>query len=118
MDDKSVKKGLVELGVSVVSYVVVDAVSKAVKNMEREGKLSKKEGERMVREVVNKYQTKSSQYAKEAQSKVDDLMKASVKASPFATKEDIENLNAKIDRLSALSKKANASKRHSGKRSR
>ncbi len=120
MVDKSVKQGIVEFGIGVVSYVAVDAIANAIKNLEKEGKLNRKEGEKMMRDAVNKYQAKSSEYAKDIQSRVDELMKAGIKSAPFATKQDIENLNAKIERLSKLSKKTNVkrvAKKGSKKRS-
>lgn len=114
MGNKSIEKGLVEFGMGVVSYLVLDTIAGEVKRLEKEGKLNKQEGEKMMRDAISKYQTTKSKYEKNIQSHVDNL----VKASPFATKEDIASLNAKIDRLSMLSKKVKRTKvKSSSKRS-
>ncbi len=117
MEQKSIRDGLVEFGVGVVSYVAADAIITAVKRLEKEGKLNRKEGERLVHDVVQKYQKASTEYGKNLQSHIDTVMKESVKSSPFATKKDMESMNAKLDKLMAVANKANA-KKASAKRAR
>ncbi len=118
MDQKSIKKGIVDFGVGVVSYVAVEAIINSVKKLEKEGKLNKKEGEKLMHNAVKAYEKTSSKYAKELQMQVDSLMKASMKASPFATKKEIADLNAKLDRLLSKSMKAKTAKKSSKKRHR
>jgi polyhydroxyalkanoate synthesis regulator phasin len=105
MENRFIKNGLVDFAIGVVSYVTVDAIITQIKKLQKEGKLNRKDGEKMMHDVVKKYQTIGNKYTKDVQSRFGNLMKASIKTSPFATKEDIENLNAKIDELSMLSKK-------------
>jgi len=108
MEQKSIRDGLVEFGLGIVSYVAADAIVTAVKKLEKEGKLNRKEGEKLMHDVVQKYQTASSQYGKDLQSHIDSVMKESIKSSPFATKKDMEAVNAKMDRLLALFNKPTA----------
>jgi polyhydroxyalkanoate synthesis regulator phasin len=100
--NQDIKKGLVDLGIGVASYVIIESLTNTVHKMEKEGKLNKKEGERMVREAVSKYEAGSAKYTKVAMEQLDNL----IKASPFATKKDIEELHARLDRLNKSSQKA------------
>jgi polyhydroxyalkanoate synthesis regulator phasin len=94
-----VKKSL-EFGLG-VGYITVEALNDAMDRLAKEGKISRKEGEKMVREVMSKYHVKGAAYSKEMQANLDRIMKA----APFATKKDIANLNAKIDQMSRAMKK-------------
>jgi len=98
------KNGLVEFGLGIVSYVVSDAMVNWIKKLEKDGKLTKKDGEKIMQDLVKKYNSTSNKFGKEIKSQLGDL----VKASPIATKKDLADLNAKIEELRALSKKANA----------
>jgi polyhydroxyalkanoate synthesis regulator phasin len=100
---KSDKNGLVEFGLGIVSFVVSDAMVNWIKKLEKEGKLTKKDGEKMMQDLIKKYNSTSSKFEKEVRSQVDDL----IKASPIATKKDLDDINAKIEELRVLSKKAN-----------
>lgn len=106
MGNESIKKGLVEIGIGVASYMIVNAVANEIKKLEKEGKLNKKDGEKMMNDAMNKYQTTKSKYAKDIQAQVNNL----IKASPFATKKDIEALNAKMDKLIMSSKNTKINK--------
>lgn len=75
----------------------------AVKQLEKEGKLSRRDGRKLMRDAVKKYESTSQRYAQNVSSKVDELVKERIKASPFATKEDLKNLTARVDKLSRLS---------------
>jgi len=108
MEKKSMKDGLVEFGIGIVSYVAADAIVTAVKKLEKEGKLNRKEGEKLVHDVVQKYQTAGRKYGKDLQSHIDSVMEESIKASPFATKKDIDDINRKLDRIADLSNKSAA----------
>ncbi len=108
MEQKSIRDGLVEFGIGIVSYVAADAIVTAVKKLEKEGKLNRKEGERLMHDVVQKYQTAGRKYGKDLQSHIDSVMEESIKASPFATKKDIEDINRKLDRIADFSKRAAA----------
>ncbi len=108
MKQKSIKDGLVEFGIGIVSYVAADAIVTAVKKLEKEGKLNRKEGEKLMHDVVQKYQTAGRKYGKDLQSHIDSVMEESVKASPFATKKDVEDINRKLDRLVELSNRSAA----------
>lgn len=116
MKQKSIKDGLVEFGIGIVSYVAADAIVTAVKKLEKEGKLNRKEGEKLMHDVIQKYQTAGSKYGKDLQAHIDSVMEESIRASPFATKKDVEDINRKLDRVVALSKKA-SEKRPGAKRS-
>ncbi len=116
MEQKSMKNGFVEFGMGVVSYVAADAIVTAVKKLEKEGKLNRKEGERFMKEVVEKYQTASRNYGKTMQSQIDSMMDEQIKSSPFATKKQVQDLNARLDRLAASSKKAPAKKSGAAKK--
>lgn len=109
--DKNVKKGL-EFGIGMTS-ITLEALTNALNKLEKEGKLNKKDGEKMAREVISKYQAAGRKYAAEVHSQ----MSRAMKANPIATKEDmkdlnarlnkqIKDLNAKIDRMSSSSKKS------------
>lgn len=97
--DKTVKKGL-EFGVG-IGYITVEALDDLLDQLAKKGKISKAEGEKMVRDLASKYQTAGKGYSKEVQARLDKLMKQ----APFATKKDIADLNAKIDRMGKAAKK-------------
>lgn len=97
--DKIVRKGL-EFGLG-VGYITVEALEEAMDRLAREGKISKKDGEKMVRELVSKYEITGSKYSREVQARLDRF----VKQAPFATKKDIADLNAKIARMGRPARK-------------
>jgi polyhydroxyalkanoate synthesis regulator phasin len=97
--DELMKKGL-ELGLGITA-ITVGALTEAMNKLEKEGKISRKEGERMVRDVVDKYHAKNKKYMDDMQKQLEGLMKS----MPFATKKDIENINARIERMFKQSKK-------------
>ena len=97
---KTEKKGLVELGIGIVSLVAADAISNAMTKLEKEGKLNKKEAEKAMKEAVSKYKKLSGKYTDKLQSQIDDFIRESVKASnPFVSKKDFEELRAKMEKL-------------------
>jgi polyhydroxyalkanoate synthesis regulator phasin len=89
--DKNIKKGL-EFGMG-LAYITADALKNAVDAMEKKGKLSHKEGEKMVKATIKSYQQQSVKYAQNVKSQINGMMKK----SPFATKKEMADLNAKID---------------------
>ncbi len=103
--DKMVKKSI-EFGVGVAS-ITASALADAVSKLEKKGKISPKEGERMVREAAKRYQAQSVKYAKEVRAQIDGM----VKSAPFATRREIEELSAKIDAvIKQVNKTGKASK--------
>ena len=97
--DKNVRKGL-QFGVG-VGYIAVEALEEAMDRLAKEGRIDQKDAEKMVRELAAKYRLAGKEYSKEVQAKLDKF----VKQAPFATKKDIADLNAKIDRVSKAAKK-------------
>lgn len=103
MDEKT-KKELEELGIGVASVAIVGVLAATIRKMQKEGKLNKKEGERMLHQAIAGIRSVSTKYAKVANADMDRVVKAGTKASPFATKKEIAQLNAKIDKLTKLQK--------------
>ena len=95
--DKFVKKGM-EFGVG-VAYMAVKAMNGALDKLEKEGKINKKDSERLVRETVKKYEAQGEQYAKSVKSRMDSLTKS---AAPFVTKKEMKELNDRIDSISKM----------------
>lgn len=94
--DEIIKKGL-EFGLG-VTYITVEALNEAMTTLEKEGKISRKEGQKMVQQMARKYQAKGTKYARDVQTQMDRL----IKASPFATKKDIAELTEKINEISKI----------------
>ncbi len=111
--DKKTKKELEGLGIGVASAVIVGVLATTVRKMQKEGKLNKREGEKIIKNTMAQVNAASTKYAGEAQEQVDKVLKASVKASPFATKKEIRDLNAKMDKLMKMQK---AGAKKSGRR--
>ena len=95
--DKFVKKGM-EFGVG-VAYMAVKAMNGALDKLEKEGKIDRKDSERLVRETVKKYEAQGEKYAKNVKSQMDSLTKS---AAPFVTKKEMKELNDRIDSISKL----------------
>ena len=91
--DKMVMKGL-EIGLGVAS-MTANALNEAVKVMEKKGKLSHKDGEKIVRATIKSYQDQSIKYAKNVRSQMNSMMKK----APFATKKEMDDLDAKINKV-------------------
>lgn len=91
--DKIVKKGL-EFGMG-LAYITAGALKDAADILEKKGKISHKEGEKMVRATVKQYQAQSIKYAKNVQSQINSM----TKKAPFASKKEMAELNAKIDKV-------------------
>ncbi len=85
-----------DFGIGVASYVIMESLGNTIHKMEKEGKLNKKEGRKMMQDAVKKYGIASTKYANAAQIQIDKI----VDASPFATKKDVENLTVRVNRLS------------------
>ncbi len=108
--DKFVKKGL-EFGAGMTA-ITLEAITNAVNKLEKDGKIDKKEGEKMVQDVISKYKAASKKYAADVQSQIDQSMKG----NPIVTKKDIKNINARLDKEiknlnSKISKMAKPSKK-------
>lgn len=97
--DKNVKKGL-EFGAGLV-YLTVGALAAGADKLAKEGKISRKDSEKLVKDVLKQYQAQGNRYAKQMQSQAAVFMKK----NPIATKKDIAELNAKIAQLNKLVKK-------------
>ena len=98
--DKNVKKGL-ELGAG-ITYMAIDAVTAALSKLERDGKISRKESQKAVKDLMAQYDELSKNYAKDVQSKIDEVVRANKK---LVTKKDIAYINAQMKKLNALLKK-------------
>jgi polyhydroxyalkanoate synthesis regulator phasin len=94
--DKLMQKGM-EFGVG-VAYMAVKAMNGALDKLEKEGKINRKDSERLVKETVKKYEAQGDRYAKSVKSQMDGLMKS----APFVTKKEMKELNARIDSISKL----------------
>lgn len=94
-----VKKGL-ELGAG-VTYITAEAALDAIEKLEKQGRIDKDEGRRMINELFRKSGMKESKMKKEIGKQISSM----IKASPFATKKEMTRLNAKIDKLNSLLKK-------------
>lgn len=91
--DKTVKKGL-EFGMG-VAYITANALKDAADMLEKKGKLSHKEGERMVQATIKSYQAQSVKYAKDVKTQINSMMKK----APFATRKEMADLSTKIDQV-------------------
>ncbi len=117
--DKLVKKGI-ELGVGVTA-ITIAALAEGMSVLEKQGKISQKEGERIVSEMSKKYGERGTKLAAQMHAQFNDIAKA---AEPYATKKDIETINASIARISkqlgmtnkTVAKKAAKAKGKKGKR--
>ena len=97
--DELVKKGL-QFGLG-VTYITAKALNQAMVKMEKEGKIDRKDGEKLVKETIGKYQKEGNAYAKDVRTKLNKL----VKVAPFASKKDIAEINAQIEKINKLVKK-------------
>ena len=117
--DKLVKKGI-ELGVGLTA-ITIAALAEGMSVLEKQGKISQKEGERIVSEMSKKYGERGTKLAAQMHAQFNDIAKA---AEPYATKKDIETINASIARISkqlgmtnkTVAKKAAKAKGKKGKR--
>ncbi len=111
MEDKT-KKELMELGVGIASVVLAEVLLQ----MKKEGKLNTKEAQKMMKRTMANAKKSGTKYAamaqaqmskemKMAQSEMNRQVNRAVDASPFATKKEFAKLNAKIDKLSKMSKR-------------
>jgi len=95
--DKLVNMGM-KFGVG-VAYIAVKAMNGALDKLEKEGKINKKDSERLVRETVKKYESQGEKYAKTVKNQMDGLTKS---AAPFVTKKEMKELNDRIDSISKM----------------
>jgi polyhydroxyalkanoate synthesis regulator phasin len=91
--DKLTKRGL-EIGLGVAA-ITITALGEVMKDLEQQGKISRKDGEKMVRDMAKKYKVEGAKYAKRAQSQMNELMKS----SPIVTRKDLDEINAKIEKI-------------------
>jgi polyhydroxyalkanoate synthesis regulator phasin len=103
--DKLVKKGL-EFGMG-VAYITAGALKDAADIMEKKGKISHKQGEKMVQDTIKQYQAQSVKLAKDVRAQINGMMKK----APFASKKEMADLNAKIDKIIKQVSKASKSKK-------
>ena len=78
---KTGKKGLIEIGIGVISKVASDATVKSIKALEKQGKINKKTADNTVKYVVKKYSEVGAKYGKDLQVQFDKLVKDSTKAA-------------------------------------
>jgi polyhydroxyalkanoate synthesis regulator phasin len=98
--DKMTKKGL-EIGLGVAA-ITMAAVNDIMTELEKQGKVSRKDGEKMVRDMAKKYRSEGAKYAKKAEKQMDALMKK----YPVVTQKDIEDIYAQIEKINKeISKK-------------
>lgn len=93
--DKHIKTGL-EFGVG-LTYLTIGALTQVAKKLEKEGKINRKDSEKLVKDFLKQYQSEGGKYAKQAE--------AYMKKNPFATKKDIAEINARINQINKLIKK-------------
>lgn len=91
--DKLVKKGL-EFGMG-IAYITAGALKEAADTLEKKGKISHKEGEKMVQATIKQYQAQSIKYARDVQAQINHMMKK----APFASKKEMADLSKKIDNV-------------------
>lgn len=91
--EKNVKKWL-EFGLGIAA-ITGEALNEAMTKLEKEGKISRKEGKQMVDAMIKKYKSKQGKYESDARAQMASFMKT----LPFATKKDIEDLNRKISNI-------------------
>lgn len=96
---KAGKKSIIDLGVDIVSLVATDAMTNAVKTLEKEGKLNRKDAQKTLNSVAKRYKAASERYAKELQVQLDRLVKQSVKSNPFVTQKDLDELRNRMEKL-------------------
>ena len=91
---KMVKKSI-EFGIG-AAYLTVEALHAALDTLEKDGKISKKDSERLVKETVKKYEVQGGKYAKKVRHEMDSI----AKSTSFATKKEMDELNVKIESIS------------------
>jgi polyhydroxyalkanoate synthesis regulator phasin len=98
--DKTTKKVLaIGLGVAAIT---MSALNDVMTELEKEGKVSRKDGEKMVRELAKKYKKQGVKYADKAQKQFGALMKK----YPVVTQKDIDDIYAEIEKINKhISKK-------------
>lgn len=97
--DKNLKNGI-KIGVG-VAYLALDAMNNALEKLQKEGKISKKDSERLVQQMAKEYEAKGRKYAEQAQKQVD----AMIKSNHLVTKKDLAKINAELVRLNKQIKK-------------
>ncbi len=83
-----------------MTYLTLDSVTKAMKKLEKQGKINKKESEKFVNDMVKEYKTKGALYAKEMQKQMKKQTGKLAKNAPLVSQKDIDALNAKAAELS------------------
>lgn len=91
--DKIVRKSI-EFGLG-VAYITAGALSDALMQMEKKGAISPREGARLVRKTADQYRTQSVKYAKDVRVQINKM----AKTAPFATRKEIKDLTAQVDKL-------------------
>jgi polyhydroxyalkanoate synthesis regulator phasin len=107
--DKTMEKNMkkwIEFGLGVAA-ITGEALNEAMTKLEKEGKISRKDGKRMVDAMISKYKSKQSKYESDARAQMASFMKT----LPFATKKDIADLNRKISSMSKSKGKSKSKKK-------
>ncbi len=97
--NKSTKKGL-QFGIG-LGYLAMETLERELKKLEKKGKISRKESEKLVLDTIRDYQAQGEKYAKQVQDEIDKF----AKSNPVATKKDLAALNARIQKLTKPAKK-------------
>lgn len=103
--DKMVAKGM-DFGAG-VAYLAVGAMTDALHKLEKEGKIDKEVSEKLVQEATKKYEAEGKKYLKKVKGQMDQLMKS----SPFVTRKQMDELNAKIKSINKLLAKSTKNKK-------
>ncbi len=93
---KAGKKGLIEIGMGIVSKVASDATVKSIKALEKQGKINKKTADKTAKYVVKKYGEVGARYGKDLQAQFDKLVRDGTKAANSKYGKELE---AQFNRL-------------------
>lgn len=93
MDNVAKKILLLGLGIGATTK---EKIEKLIKELEKKGELSAKEGEKLTQEFLKK----SKKQSEDIKKTIDSELGAAIKKIPFATKADIKVLERKIEKIS------------------
>ena len=93
MDNVAKKILLLGLGIGATTK---EKIEKLIKELEKKGELSAKEGEKLTQEFLKK----SKKQSEDIKKTIDSELNTAIKKIPFATKADIKVLERKIEKIS------------------
>ncbi len=94
--DKLVRQGI-EFGFGVAS-ITVKALNKALDDLEKEGKLDKKDSEKLVLETVKKYEKECDKYVKDVKAQLDKAKKS----MPKLSKKELSEVNKRMNEINKM----------------